>query len=200
MREEYNIMIDTESIEEHIKAILIALGDDPNREGLKNTPKRVAKMYNEVFLGMCYTNDEIAQMFNTTFEDESSICNATDIVLMKDIETFSYCEHHLALIYNMKIAVAYLPNKRILGLSKIARICDLVCRRIQIQERIGNDIAEIIEKVTNSKDIAVIIEGEHSCMTVRGIKKPGTKTLTTTFRGKFNADDGLVNRLMMLIK
>ncbi|MDU1320102.1 MAG: GTP cyclohydrolase I FolE [Clostridium botulinum] len=191
--------IDVKAIEKHIRGILIALGDNPEREGLKDTPKRVAKMYEEVFKGMCYSNDEIAEMFNVTFEDDLCINdNVNDMVFMKDIEIFSHCEHHLALMYNMKVAIAYIPKGKIIGLSKIARIADMVGRRLQLQERIGSDIAEILQKVTNSEDVAVIIEGEHGCMTTRGIKKPGTKTITTTLRGKFNTDSIVSNKLMML--
>jgi len=191
--------IDTKAIEKHIRGILVALGDDPSREGLKDTPARVAKMYEEVFEGMCYSNDEIAKMFNTTFEDDLVVIeNSRDIVIMKDIQIFSHCEHHLALMYDMKVSVAYVPTKKIIGLSKIARITDMVGRRLQLQERIGTDIAEIMQTVTESEDIAVIIEGEHACMTTRGIKKPGTKTMSTTFRGRFNTDAILNNKLMML--
>ncbi|NFB56720.1 GTP cyclohydrolase I FolE [Clostridium botulinum] len=191
--------IDVKAIEEHIRGILIALGDNPEREGLKNTPKRVAKMYEEVFKGMCYSNDEIAEMFNVTFEDDLCINdNENDMVFMKEIEIFSHCEHHLALMYNMKVAIAYIPKKKIIGLSKIARIADMVGRRLQLQERIGSDIAEILQKITGSEDVAVIIEGEHGCMTTRGIKKPGTKTITTTLRGRFNTDPIVSNKLMML--
>ncbi len=191
--------IDIKAIEEHIRGILIALGDNPDREGLKDTPKRVAKMYEEVFQGMCYTNDEIAEMFNTTFEDDLSITgNNHDIVFMKNIDIFSHCEHHLALMYNMKVAIAYIPNRKVIGLSKIARIADMVGRRLQLQERIGTDIAEILQKVTESEDVAVIIEGEHGCMTTRGIEKPGTTTISTTLRGRFNTDPILNNKLMML--
>lgn len=193
--------IDIKAIEEHIKGILVALGDNPDREGLIETPNRVAKMYEEIFKGMCYTNDEIAEMFDKTFEEDLLVGeNPQDMVLMKDIEIFSYCEHHLALMYNMKVAVAYIPNKKIIGLSKIARIADMVGRRLQLQERIGTDIAEIMQKITDSEDVAVIIEGEHGCMTTRGIEKPGAKTLTTTLRGKFNSDSALSNKLMMLYK
>ncbi|MGJ0907616.1 GTP cyclohydrolase I FolE [Clostridium botulinum] len=191
--------IDVKAIEEHIKGILIALGDNPEREGLKDTPKRVAKMYEEVFRGMCYTNDEIAEMFNVTFEDDLCVSNNVgDMVFMKDIEIFSHCEHHLALMYNMKVAIAYIPKGKIIGLSKIARIADMVGRRLQLQERIGSDIAEILKMITDSEDVAVIIEGEHGCMTTRGIKKPGAKTITTTLRGKFNTDTIVSNKLMML--
>ena len=151
--------IDRKAIEEHVRGILLALGDDPDREGLKDTPKRVAKMYEEIFDGMRYTNDEIAQMFNKTFEDDLALEESTsDIVIMKDIEIFSHCEHHLALMYNMKVTVAYVPSKKVIGLSKIARIADMVGRRLQLQERIGTDIAEIIQKITSSEDVAVIIE------------------------------------------
>lgn len=191
--------IDVQAIEEHIRGILIALGDDPEREGLKDTPKRVAKMYEDVYKGMCYTNDEIAEMLNTTFEDDLALGNAeNDLVFMKDIEIFSHCEHHLALMYNMKVAVAYVPKQKVIGLSKIARIADMAGRRLQLQERIGSDIAEILAKITESEDVAVIIQGEHGCMTTRGIQKPGAKTITTTLRGRFNSDSMLNNKLMML--
>ena len=193
--------INKEEIEKHIRGILIALGENPDREGLKDTPKRVAKMYEEVFNGMCYTNDEIADMFNTTFEDDLCVSeNSNDIVFIKDIEIFSHCEHHLALMYNMKVSIAYVPNKKVIGLSKIARIADMVGRRLQLQERIGTDIAEIMEKITDSADVAVIIEGEHGCMTTRGIKKANSQTITTTLRGRFNTDLILNNKLMMLYK
>jgi len=187
-------MIDTKAIEEHIRGILIALGDDPDREGLKETPQRVARMYTEVFEGMNYSNAEIAEMFNKSFEQQGG-CD--DFVLVKDIEAFSYCEHHMALMYDMKISVAYIPNGRVLGLSKIARIADMACKRLQLQERIGSDIAEIMELASGSSDIAVFIEANHSCMTARGIKKPGSKTSTVTLRGRFQNDTALQNRLMM---
>ena len=189
--------IDREAIKEHIRGILVALGDDPEREGLKETPERVAKMYEEVFEGMNYTNDEIAAMFGKTFEEENTIKGENDLVVVKDIEVFSYCEHHMALMYDMKITVAYTPVGKVIGLSKIARIADMVAKRLQLQERIGSDIAQIITKVTGSEDVAVIIEGHHSCMTARGIKKPGSKTVTTTLRGRFNTDAALQNRLFM---
>ena len=189
--------IDREAIKEHIRGILVALGDDPEREGLKETPERVAKMYEEVFEGMNYTNDEIAAMFGKTFEEENTIKGENDLVVVKDIEVFSYCEHHMALMYDMKITVAYTPVGKVIGLSKIARIADMVAKRLQLQERIGSDIAQIITKVTGSEDVAVIIEGNHSCMTARGIKEPGSKTVTTTLRGRFNTDAALQNRLFM---
>ena len=186
--------IDTNAIEEHIRGILTALGDDPDREGLKETPHRVAMMYAEVFEGMNHTNEEIAEMFSKSFEEQGC---SEDFVLVKDIEAFSYCEHHIALMYDMKISVAYIPRGRVLGLSKIARIADMACRRLQLQERIGADIAEIMEMASGSPDVAVMIEACHSCMTARGIKKPSAKTSTMTLRGRFKDDSALQNRLMM---
>lgn len=199
MKEVFKLPIDKNKIEEHIRGILLAIGENPDRQGLKDTPKRVANMYEEVFEGIQYSNDEIANMFNVTFEEDIFFDEKRkDMVLVKDIEIFSYCEHHLALMYNMKIAVAYLPNKKIIGLSKIARIADMVGKRLQLQEKIGNDIVEIVQNITDSEDVAVIIEGEHGCMTTRGIKRPGTKTITTTLRGKFEEDDKLYNKLIQL--
>ena len=125
--------IDQEAIKEHIRGILVALGDDPDREGLKETPDRVARMYAEVFEGMNYTNDEIAKMYAKSFEVPEEGSN--DMVVVKDIEVFSYCEHHMALMYDMKVTVAYIPDKRVIGLSKIARIADMVAKRLQLQER-----------------------------------------------------------------
>lgn len=194
-------MIDKKAIEEHIRGILVALGDDPGREGLLGTPERVANMYGEIFEGMTYTNDELIEKLGVTF-DEGLIYdhNRHDMVFMKDIEIFSYCEHHLALMYNMKVSVAYIPREEVIGLSKIARIADMVSKRLQLQERIGSDIAYIMKKVTNTEDVAVIIEGEHSCMTTRGIKKPNTKTITTTLSGRFQDDLEIYQKLMALYK
>ena len=190
--------IDQEAIKEHIRGILVALGDDPDREGLKETPDRVARMYAEVFEGMNYTNDEIAKMYAKSFEVPEE--GGNDMVVVKDIEVFSYCEHHMALMYDMKVTVAYIPDKREIGLSKIARIADMVAKRLQLQERIGTDIADVISKATGSDDVAVYIEGNHSCMTARGIKKPSAKTVTTTFRGRFETDMTLQNKLLLMLK
>jgi len=190
--------IDKDAIKEHIKGILIALGDDPEREGLKDTPDRVARMYEEVFEGMNYSNDEIAAMFDKSFEQPVGVSD--DMVLVKNIEVFSYCEHHMALMYDMKVSVAYIPQGKVLGLSKIARIAEMVAKRLQLQERIGTDIAYVMSKATGSDDVAVIIEGCHSCMTARGIKSKGAKTVTTTLNGRFKEDVNLQNRLMLMLK
>jgi GTP cyclohydrolase I len=116
---------------------------------------------------------------------------------VKDIEIFSYCEHHMALMYDMKVTVAYIPNGKVIGLSKIARIADMAAKRLQLQERIGSDIAEIIQEVTDSNSVAVKINGCHSCMTARGIKKTSAETVTTTFTGQFKENPALQMRLFM---
>ena len=188
--------IDKDAVREHVRGLLIALGDDPDREGLKDTPDRVARMYEEIFEGMNYTNHEIAQMFDKTFEEDLTFSSEnSDFVIVKDIDIFSYCEHHMALMYDMKVTVAYVPNGKVIGLSKIARIADMVSKRLQLQERIGTDIAEIMQEITGSEDVAVLIEGCHSCMTARGIKKTDAKTYTTTLRGRFQTDMLLQMRL-----
>ena len=192
MKKEFN----HEKIKEAIRTIITELGDDPDREGLRETPDRVARMYDEVFEGMRYTNSEIAQMFNKCFENVDS----RDLVLVKDIEIFSYCEHHMALMYNMKCHVGYIPNGKVIGLSKIARICDMVAKRLQLQERICSDIAEIMQEVCDTEDVIVIVDGEHSCMTARGIKSRGAKTRTSAIRGLFDSDHELKREVYDLLR
>ena len=192
MKKEFN----HEKIKEAIRTIITELGDDPDREGLIETPDRVARMYDEVFEGMRYSNDEIAEMFNKCFEDVQS----NDLVLVKVIEVFSYCEHHMALMYNMKCHVGYIPNGKVIGLSKIARICDMVSKRLQLQERICSDIAEIMQKVCGTEDVIVIVDGEHSCMTARGIKSRGAKTRTSAIRGLFESDHELRREVYDLLR
>ena len=177
---------DLKLIEESVKNILIALGEDPNREGLIDTPKRVAKMYDEVFEGMKYSNDEIANMFSKTFDED---CH--DMIIEKDIPIFSYCEHHMALMYNMKVTLAYIPKGKVIGLSKIIRIVDMVSRRLQLQERLTKDIGDVIMKACKTDSVAVYVSGEHSCMTTRGIKKNGSKTVSTYYTGDFKNNNEL---------
>ncbi|MBR4496702.1 MAG: GTP cyclohydrolase I [Acholeplasmatales bacterium] len=179
-------MIDKKRLENAFNEIILALGDDPKREGLKETPKRAAEMYLELFEGMNYTNDEIAEMFDKSF-DTDYVTDSKNVVVVKDIDIFSHCEHHLALMYDMTVDVAYVPNKRVLGLSKIARIADMVAKRLQLQERIGNDILYIIQKITKSNDVLVRIEGCHSCVTARGIKKR-SKTVTVSKIGNISME------------
>ena len=187
--------IDTERIKAAVKEILIALNDDPERPGLVETPDRVARMFEEVYEGMCYTNEEIAEMFNKTFEEVIT----NDMVIISDIPVFSHCEHHLALMYDMKVHVAYIPNGRVIGLSKVGRIADMVAKRLQLQERIGQDIADILEIVLQTSDVAVVIEGKHACMTSRGVKKDSI-TRTSTLRGKFRENAMLRAEMLNLIK
>ena len=182
-------MIDKEKIAYHIREIIKALGDDPNREGLLETPDRVARMYEEMFRGIGYTNAEIAEKYAKTFtEDDMCTTKSGNYVVVAGIPIFSHCEHHMALMYNMKVSVIYRPVDKVIGLSKIARIAEMVSHRLQLQERIGTDIAEIMQLATGSNDVGVIVEGEHSCMTARGIKKPGAFTRTCVFKGIFETD------------
>ena len=171
-------MIDQKRLENAIREMIIALGDDPTREGLVDTPKRAAGMYAELLEGMNYTNDEIAIMFDKTFEEDS----------LTDIDIFSFCEHHLALMYDMTVDIAYRPNGKVIGLSKLARIADMVAKRLQLQERITNDILEIVSKITNSKDVYVRVKGCHSCVSARGIKKK-SYTITKASIGDIKESD-----------
>jgi GTP cyclohydrolase I len=176
--------MNNKQIEYHIKCILGELGEDPRRPGLVETPKRVAKMFEEVFEGIKYSNDDIAKMYDKCFDE----LKENDLVVVDHIPIFSYCEHHLALMYNMNVHVAYVPAGKVIGLSKIARIAEMVGKRLQLQERIGQDIAEILIKILGTEDVMVVVEGEHSCMTARGVKSRGAKTKTATLRGDFKSD------------
>ena len=178
--------MDKKAIEYHVRGILEAIGENPDREGLLETPERVARMLEEVLEGIQYSNHEIAEMFGKSFEVPNN-----DTVVVRDITVFSYCEHHFALMYDMKVNVAYIPHGKVLGLSKIARICDMAAKRLQLQERLGNDIAEIISEAAGTPDVAVAISGSHSCMTARGIKNVSAQTITETFRGQFRTDNDL---------
>lgn len=189
-----NAQFDRNKIMQAVRLLIEAIGDDPEREGLKGTPDRVARMYEEIFEGMRYTNDEIAKMFNTCFENE-----ANDLVVVEHIPIFSYCEHHLALMYNMTVSIGYIPKGKVIGLSKVARIAEMCAKRLQLQERIGSDIADVLEKVLGTDDIIVVIEGEHSCMTTRGIKSRGSKTKTATLRGIFKNEIAVRNEFYSLI-
>ena len=176
--------MDKKAIEYHVRGLLKAIGEDPDREGLQETPERVARMLEEALEGTAYSNHDIAAKFGKTFDDPDKE-DREHLVVVRDITVFSYCEHHLALMYDMKIHVAYRPNGRVLGLSKIARICDMAAKRLQLQERLGRDIADIIAEAADTEDVAVVISGCHSCMTARGIKNASAKTVTTTYRGQF---------------
>lgn len=188
--------IDKNKIEKLTREFLIALGDDPDREGLKKTPSRVARMCDELFEGMIHSNHEIAEMFNTCFEDVKT----GDLVVESNIPIHSFCEHHLMLMYDMSVAIGYIPNGKVIGLSKLARISDMVGKRLQLQERIGSDIADILHEILNTNDIIVVIQGKHGCMTARGIKSREAITRTATLRGRFESDSDLRSEFYSLIK
>lgn len=153
-------------------------------EVLEETPKRYVTMLDYLTSYQNISNADIAKEVNKVFDiDQKS--NSKSMVIVKDIEAFSLCEHHIALMYDMKISVAYIPTNYVIGLSKIVRLVDMVCKRLQLQEKIGNDIVEVMKILTNSEDIAVYIKAKHSCVTARGIKNVSAETVTTNFNGVF---------------
>ncbi|MBC2886642.1 GTP cyclohydrolase I FolE [Ochrobactrum sp. CM-21-5] len=161
-----------------VRTLLLWAGDNPDREGLLETPKRVAKAYKELFAG--YSEDP-EEVLGTTFEE---VAGYDDLVLIKDISFFSHCEHHMVPIIG-KAHVAYLPESEVVGLSKIARVVDIFARRLQTQESITAQIADTIQRILKPRGVAVMIEAEHMCMAMRGIRKQGSTTITTTFTGEF---------------
>ena len=177
--------MDTKKIESLIYQLLEALGEDPNRDGLLETPKRVAQMMEEVYEGIQYTNAEIAEMYGKTFAVDTN-----QMVVVKDITCFSHCEHHMALMYDMSISIGYIPKGRVIGLSKIPRIAEMCCKR-------GEDIAEVISLATGSDDVIVHITSSHSCMSARGIKSTDSQTTTLTTKGVFN-EDHMIHRFMLM--
>ena len=187
---------DREKIMKAVTMIIEAIGDDPTREGLIGTPDRVARMYEEIYEGMAYTNDQIAEMFSTCFETSE---DNDSLVTITDIPVFSSCEHHLALMYDMSVSIGYIPTKgRVIGLSKAARIAEMCAHRLQLQEKLGEDIAEVIKKVTGSEDVIVVIKGKHSCMTSRGVKSPAV-TKTATIHGRFRTVSDLRKEFYSLL-
>lgn len=167
-------------IEEAVRMILEAVGEDPEREGLLDTPKRVARMYEEIFAGI--TQDP-KEYFETIFGEDHE-----ELVLVKDIPFYSVCEHHLVPFYG-KAHVAYIPKDgRVTGLSKLARAVEAVSRRPQLQERITSTVADSIMEKLEPYGVMVVVEAEHMCMTMRGVKKPGAKTVTSAVRGAFAED------------
>lgn len=182
--------MDREKIIEGVKLILEGVGEDLNREGLIETPSRVAKMYEEIFEGL---NKDASEYLEKTFEVTSN-----DLVLERDITYFSVCEHHLAPFYG-KAHIAYIPNGRVAGLSKLARTVDVYSKKPQIQEKLTKEIADAIMEHLDAKGVMVIVEGEHMCMTMRGVKKPGTKTITSTYRGCFKDNESLKSEVYRMI-
>lgn len=184
--------INHEQIEHAVRLILEAVGEDPNREGLLDTPKRVAKMYAEVFSGL---GKDPKEYFDTIFSE-----NHEELVLVKDIHFYSMCEHHLVPFFG-KAHVAYIPKGgKVVGLSKLARSVEAVASRPQLQERITTTVADaIVEKLT-PYGVMVVVEAEHMCMTMRGVKKPGSKTVTSAVRGIFEKDAAARAEVLSLIK
>ncbi len=186
-------MVDEEKIQEAVKMILEAVGEDPEREGLKETPKRVARMYKEVFSGLEQDPRELLQKFFVTDEHE-------EMVLIKDISFYSMCEHHLLPFYG-KAHIAYVPSGgRITGLSKLVRVIETVARRPQLQERLTSLVADVVMEVLEPKGVVVVVEAEHLCMTIRGVKKPGSVTVTSAVRGLFRHSSVSRGEAFALIK
>jgi GTP cyclohydrolase I len=179
--------------EEAVRVLLRWAGEDPTREGLKDTPARVVKSYREIFGGYDLVAEDV---LGRTFEEVSGY---DDIVLEKDIPFYSHCEHHMVPIIG-KAHVAYLPNGRVLGLSKIARAVDIYARRLQTQESMTAQIAKAIDETLAPRGVAVMIEAEHLCMAMRGIKKHGATTLTTTFTGAFKTEPAEQARFLTLLR
>ena len=174
--------VDRRAAQQAVRDLLEAFHIDLDERGMGATPGRVVSMLEEMWEGEFVDDEAIIESFGKTFP-----CSSHDMVIMKDIEAFSTCEHHLALMYDMKVSVAYIPDGCVIGLSKIARIVDIVCRRLQLQERIGFEIANILQAIVGA-DVCVRIEASHSCMTARGIKSADAKTVTFTRRGAFSRD------------
>ncbi len=182
-----------EEAEEAVRTLLLWSGDDPAREGLLETPARVARAYGELFSG--YREDP-AKILGRTFDE---VAGYDDMVIVKDISFHSHCEHHMVPIIG-KAHVAYLPDGRVLGLSKIARVVDIFAHRLQTQESITAQIAHTIQDVLQPRGVAVLIEAEHLCMSMRGVRKQGSTTMTTTFTGAFKDDTKEQVHFMMLTK
>ena len=167
-------MVDKQKIEEAVKQILEAIGEDPNREGLLDTPARVARMYEEI---TCGYDMKASEPLSRTFEAKGS-----SLVIERDIAFSSTCEHHLMPFFG-KVHIAYVPDGKVVGLSKLARTVDIFARRLQLQERLTAQIADSIFHELGAKGVMVVIEAEHTCMTARGVKKVGSKTVTSAMRG-----------------
>jgi GTP cyclohydrolase I len=172
---------DAAKVEEGVRLILEGIGEDPGREGLKDTPQRVADMYREVFSGLHQDPEAVVDITFDAGHDE--------MIMVRDITLQSLCEHHLTAIVG-RAHVAYIPGKdgRITGLSKLARLVDVLSRRPQVQERLTTEIADVLERALNPRGVFVVIEAEHFCMSMRGVRKPGSETVTSAVRGVFRRD------------
>lgn len=189
--EESRKNMDLPKIENAVREILEAIGEDPNREGILETPQRVARMYAEVFAGLHRDINKDIKVFQSEGNDE--------MILIGDIPFYSMCEHHL-LPFHGKAHVVYIPRDgKIFGLSKVARIVDTLSRKPQLQEKLTSEIADAIEKAVDARSVCVVLEAEHLCMTMRGIRKPGSKTVTSAMRGGCRSDIRTRNEALALI-
>mgnify|MGYP002622874470 CR=1 FL=1 len=175
-------MVDEKKVREAVKLLLEGIGEDPDREGLKETPDRIARMYTEIAAGY---DADVSEHLNKTFRKDGS-----EIVMEKDIVFYSMCEHHMMPFFG-KAHIAYIPNGKVAGLSKLARCVEVYARRLQIQERMTDQIADAIMDELKPEGDMVMVEAEHLCMTMRGVKKPGSKTTTLVTRGVFKDDPAL---------
>ena len=182
--------VDLPRIEKAVREILAAVGEDPDREGLKETPARVSRMYAEMFSGLHSDPREHLKKFFTEKYDE--------LVLVRDISFCSMCEHHLLPFYG-RAHIGYLPNGRVIGLSKLARVVEGVARRPQVQERMTETIADLLVEELDAKGVAVVVEASHSCMTIRGVKKPGSMCVTSAMKGIFRSHISSRSEVMQLI-
>ncbi len=182
-----------EEAEAAVRTLLAWAGDDPDREGLLETPGRVTRAYGEFFAG--YGQDPEAYLAKT-FED---VAGYDEMVTLRDIPLHSFCEHHMVPFVG-KAHVAYLPDQRVVGLSKIGRVVDLYARRLQIQEKLTAQIAAAIESILQPKGVAVVIEATHQCMTARGVRKPGTVTVTSRMLGRFRDNDSTRREFLAMIR
>ena len=191
MKNKNKTSVDNKKIEKAIREILLAVGEDPEREGLKKTPERVARMYGELLGGM---HEDPKQHLRSVFTE-----NYDEIVILRGIPFYSICEHHL-MPFIGHAHVAYLPSGAVLGISKLARIVDCFARRLQGQERLTYQIADFMMNNLKTQGVAVVLEASHSCMTIRGIKKPGSVMVTSAVRGIFKRDPKTRNEVMSLIQ
>ncbi|AZN39480.1 GTP cyclohydrolase I FolE [Paenibacillus albus] len=180
-----------EKIEHHIREILSLIGEDVDREGLLETPARVTRMYEEIFAG--YEVDP-RDVLGVTFDEQHE-----ELVIVRDIVYYSQCEHHMAPFFG-KAHIGYIPSGKIAGLSKLARLVEAITRRLQVQERITSQIANIMDEVLQPHGVMVVVEGEHLCMCARGVKKPGSKTVTSAVRGEFRTSSALRSEFLSLLK
>ena len=185
-----NPTVDLPRIERAVREILAAVGENPDREGLLETPARVARMYAEMFAGLRLdAREHLKKVFTEAYDE---------VVLVKDISFCSMCEHHL-LPFIGKAHIAYIPNGKVLGLSKLARVVEVVSRRPQVQERMTEEIAQLMVSELEAKGVAVVVEASHSCMTIRGVRKPGSMCVTSAMKGLFRANVSSRAEVMQLI-